>query len=837
MTTQSLQAGQSSPELAALRVTAHGLPLEQKVRLLTGESAWRLHGDPGLGLRPVAVSDGPVGVRGLGEVEGETSALFPAPSAISATWDRDVAYETGQAFAREARDHGVDVVLAPQVNIQRTPVGGRHFECYSEDPLLTAEIGAQVVRGLQDQGVAACVKHYVANDSETDRTTYISHLDPQTLREVYLAPFERAVAAGAWSVMAAYNQVDDTVEARPMTDHRHLLTELLKGELGFDGVVVSDWVATRTTVAPALGGLDLVMPGPGGPWEGALLDAVRDGRVPEAVIDDKVARLLLLARRVGALDQAARPVTATGDLAALIRRTAAQSTVVLRADAENPVWDRPEPASIALVGPNAVRPHVLGGGSSTVRPRHVVTPAEGLAARYPGAQVTVARGGDPRVLAPRLDVEARGLAGVAVEVTYLAADGSPLRAFALAAWDGWLRDLPDEVGSVALRFDVLLDEPGEHRIEVGTVGAHTATVDGLLVSQSADEVGVEVILDSTINNPEGVPAEVHVVEPRRVEIATTHRVIRAQGYGNLVRAELRHRAPGPTADEEIAAAVEAARAADLTIVVVGTNEEVESEGWDRTGLRLPGRQDELVERVLDVAPAAVVVVNAGAPVVLPWLDRARTVLWAWFPGQEAGHSLADVISGAVEPAGRLPWTLPADEADVPVPHARPVDGVIEYTDGVHVGYRGWERAGRTPAAPFGHGLGWTTWSYDSIGEVATTAEGDLVLTVVITNTGARPGRETVQVYVEGPTLPTGAPVGGHDRPVRWLGGFACVDVAAGDVAHVTVTVLRRQLEVWDTATESWVLPPGEYRLRAGRSVRDLRLDTAVQARADETAEE
>ncbi|HEY0239057.1 MAG TPA: glycoside hydrolase family 3 N-terminal domain-containing protein, partial [Friedmanniella sp.] len=454
MTPQSLQADSTSAELATLRLTAHDLPLEQKVRLLTGQSVWRLFGADEVGLRSVAVSDGPVGVRGLGEIEGETSALFPAPSAISATWDRAVAFETGQAFAREARDHGVDVVLAPQVNIQRTPVAGRHFECYSEDPLLTAEIGTQVVRGLQDQGVAACVKHFVANDSETDRTTYTSHVGTQAMREVYLAPFERAVAAGAWSVMAAYNQVDDTVEANSMTDHHHLLTDVLKDELGFDGAVISDWVATRSTVGSALGGLDVVMPGPGGPWEDHLLAAVRDGRVPESVIDDKVARILLLARRVGALDEPARPVTHTGDLAALIRRTAAQATVVLRSDAENPVWDRPAPASIALVGPNAVLPHVLGGGSSTVHPAHVVTPAEGLAARFPDATLTVARGGDPRRLAPSLDLEGRGLDSVAVTVTHLAADGSALRPFTLPTWDGWQRDVPDEVDTVELRFAV-----------------------------------------------------------------------------------------------------------------------------------------------------------------------------------------------------------------------------------------------------------------------------------------------------------------------------------------------------------------------------------------------
>ncbi|WP_251150011.1 glycoside hydrolase family 3 N-terminal domain-containing protein [Cellulosimicrobium sp. Marseille-Q4280] len=830
MTPQSRPGADASPELDDLRTRAQRLPLREKVRLLTGQSMWRTHGHDGLALRPVVLSDGPVGVRGTSEVEGETSILFPSPSAISATWDRDVAHETGRAFAREARTHGVDVVLAPQVNIQRTPVGGRHFECYAEDPFLTAEIGTGVVRGLQDEGVAACVKHYVANDSETDRTSYVAHVDPRTLREVYLAPFEAAVDAGAWSVMAAYNQVDDDTETAPMTAHRHLVTDVLKRELGFDGAVVSDWVATHTTAESANGGLDLVMPGPGGPWEDRLVRAVEDGLVPEAEIDDKVARLLLLARRVGALDEPARPLTYDGDLRELVRRTAARGTVVLRSDAENPVWDRPPPRSIALAGPNAVRPHVLGGGSSTVVPTHVVTPAEGLAARWPDASLTVSRGGDARRLAPRLDLTARSLPDQALQVTWLDAEGATLRKEVLAHWDGFLRDLPDTVDTVVLEADVLLDEPGDHTLEVGTVPGHTIEVDGVVVAHDPHRSGVEVILDSSINNPVGVPALVHVDAPRCVRVTASLLVTRAQGYGNMVRAELRHRVPAPSVEQEIAEAVDAARAADLTVVVVGTNEEVESEGWDRTSLALPGRQDELVERVLDADPDAVVVVNAGAPVLLPWLDRARTVLWVWFPGQEAGHSIADVLAGAVEPTGRLPWTLPADAADVPVPHAVPAGGVVEYTDGVHVGHRAWVRSGRVPAAPFGHGLGWTTWSYDEVAPATWTPDGDAAVVVRVTNTGTRHGRETVQVYLE-------APVAHRDRPSRWLGGFASVDVAAGGSAHVTVTVPRRRFEVWDTDSERWDLPAGTYRLRVGRSIDDLRLDTAVRALESTTGRE
>lgn len=704
MTSTSPRVAALPHDLPGLTAIARSLALDERVRLLTGASVWKLHGMPSLGLRPITVSDGPAGVRGLGDDPQATSALFPAPSAIGATWDPQLATAVGRAFARQARERGVDVVLAPQVNIQRTPVGGRHFECYSEDPYLTSVIGTSVIIGLQSQGVAACVKHYIANDSETDRTSYISRVDTQAMREVYLAPFEHAVKHGnVWTAMAAYNQVDDGVETSQMTDHHRLVVDLLKNELGFDGVMMSDWMATKQTVASANGGLDLVMPGPGGPWEDALLAAVRAGHVDESVIDDKVARILLLASRVGAIGNAAEQPFDL-DVSALIERAAAQSTVVLARDDANPVWDRPAPTSIALIGPNAVTLHVLGGGSSTVRPPHVVTPEEGLRARYPEAAVRVARGGNSRRLAAELDLATRAVnADARVTATHYAADGTVVAVHQLASWDGWIWDVPDGVETIDLAITVTLAERGVHYLSVGTVGGHRIEIDGKLAAEDWTPAGVEVVLNSTINYPDGVEIAVAVTEPREVRIASSHLVIRAGGYGAVVRAALRHRVPERSIDEEIVEAVEAARDSELTVVIVGTNEEVESEGWDRESLRLPGRQDELVEAVLAADPDAVVIVNAGAPVILPWLDRAKTVLWTWFPGQEAGHALAAVLAGDLEPAGRLPWTLPATEGDVPVPNAIPVDGIVDYTDGVHVGYRAWERTGRIPARPFGFG--------------------------------------------------------------------------------------------------------------------------------------
>ncbi|MER5884544.1 glycoside hydrolase family 3 C-terminal domain-containing protein [Streptomyces sp. NPDC001941] len=797
------------------------LDLAAKVRLLTGADLWSLPPEPAVGLGAVTMSDGPQGVRGTGREDDPTGLLAPAPSALGATWDVELADRLGALFAAEARRKGVDLVLAPLANLQRTPVAGRHFEYYAEDPLLTARLAAGVVRGLQGAGVAACVKHFVANDSETDRTRYVSRIDERALREVYLAPFEQVLAeAGPWSVMAAYSGVDDGSESAPMAEHRGLLRRVLKEEWGFDGLVVSDWAATRSTVASAVAGLDVVMPGPEGPWGDALVAAVRDGRVPMDVVDDKVVRLLRLAARVGRLDgRGERPEPVAAD-PGLLRTIAARSMVVLRD--EGGLLPLAAPESVALIGPNAVRPYLQGGGSAFVPARRVVGFEEGLrAALGEGARLSVHRGGDARVRVPFLTAASAtapdGTPGV--EARYLAADGGELGTAVRPTGDwGTFGDFPPGTHRVVLRTRVTLAEQGTHRLQFGCAGRHRLTVDGEVVSYEEERGGVEVVLGSTHNRPPVRHRDLVVGDaPVHAEVEADLEVVDAEGYGRFVSAHLRHRPPGPTVQDEIARAVRAAAEADVAVVVVGTNEEVESEGWDRTDLSLPGHQDALVRAVAAANPRTVVVVNAGAPVLLPWADEVPAVLWAWLPGQEAGHALADVLFGRTEPSGRLPWTLPAREEDVPVPHARPVAGVVDYREGPHVGYRAWDRAGREPAFAFGHGLGWTRWHYEEAALERGPGEAWCTLTVRLTNTGPRTGHEVVQVYLTPPQDPS------LERPVRLLAGFAMVRARAGETVTATVAVPRRAAEVWDTGAGCWRLPPGRYLLRVGRSSRDARL--------------
>ena len=356
------------------------LSLEQKVRLLTGADAWSLYAIDAVGLRSMVVSDGPSGVRGRRFDPGKPSSSLPCPVALGATWDERLVTEVARALGEEARSRGVDVLLAPTVNIVRTPLSGRGFECFSEDPVLTARLAVAYVRGVQESGVGATAKHYVANDSETDRRTYDARISEQVLRELYLAPFEACVfEADVAMVMAAYNSVN----GHTMTANATLLRDLLKDEWGFQGVVVSDWSATRTTGPTALAGLDLVMPGPRGPWGDQLVMAVRDGTVPEVVVDDKVSRLLRLARRVGALNGVLEidlpdgadghhpePMTATPTFIdpTLLRDVTSRSFVLLRNQGELLPLRPSDVRRVALIGPNAIEPQTQGGGSVRVLP-------------------------------------------------------------------------------------------------------------------------------------------------------------------------------------------------------------------------------------------------------------------------------------------------------------------------------------------------------------------------------------------------------------------------------------------------------------------------------------
>ncbi|WP_427918743.1 beta-glucosidase family protein [Streptomyces sp. cg40] len=797
---------------AAVEQALAELDLDDKARLLAGEDMWSLPALPAIGLKPVVMSDGPIGVRGVRWSADDPSVALPSPTALAATWDPALAERAGAVLAQEARRKHVHVLLAPTVNMQRSPLGGRHFELYSEDPRLAGLIGAGYVRGVQSGGVATVLKHFVANDAETDRFTVDNIVSERALRELYLAPFEVIVAAARpWGLMTAYNAVNGT----RMIENGRLVNDVLRGEWGFDGVNISDWTGALDTVGSIEAGLDIAMPGPRTVYGEALARAVRDGRVGEETVDAAVRNVLRLAARVGVLEgvESAVPTPpAQVDGRRVAREIARRSFVLLRN--EGGVLPLRQ-GSVALIGAAAREPRILGGGSATVFPADIISPLDALASVLPEGALSYTVGADPHQ-----DVTVGGQ-GIELRAVCHDADGRVIGTGSAPGgsiqWMG--SDLPAGVSyetlhSVTLTGTLTPRETGLHAFGVRGLGAFTLTVDGTIcfdgVQHSAGDDPFEAFFGAPVRH-----ADVALTAGRAVQVRLVHTVSVPDDLpGKAVGFALAHQEPRRDEEELIAEAVAAARAADTAVVVVATTDRIESEGFDRSDLRLPGRQDDLVRAVAAANPNTVVVVNAGAPVELPWREDVPAVLLSWFPGQEGGPALADVLTGVHEPGGRLPTTW-GSLADAPVTAVVPENGRLTYAEDVFIGYRAWERAGAEPSYAFGHGLGYTDWAYESV-----EADGTGV-TVSVRNTGSRPGREVVQVYA----APAEADSG---RPAQWLAGFATAEAAPGARATVTVELPRRTFEIWDEATGSWTVAKGSYVIRAGRSIADCRLVTTVE---------
>jgi beta-glucosidase len=801
------------------------LDLQTKVTLLTGASGFTLAPEPAIGLDEVRLSDGPTGVRGLQFVEGRPVTLFPNATLLASAWSEEGAYEVGALLAEEAMAQHIHVVLGPTINLHRSLLGGRLFEAFSEDPLLTGKLAAAYVRGLQDQRIGACPKHLIANESETERMTMNSVVDEATLRELYLLPFEITVAeADPWCIMAAYNLVNGV----PATEQHHVINEIVKGEWGYSGLVMSDWYATRSAGPAANGGLDLVMPGPIGPWGANLVDAVRSGEVAESVVDEHLRRLLRLADRVGALGD---PRDWPADLPApdsptrkeqMTRLAAAGMTVLANHESVLPLT---RGQTVALVGRHALETIDMGGGSAQVPAPYQISVAEGLTALL-GDAVTVVDGVEVRRRpVARSDFLTDPVTGEpGIHAWLHAADGSLIeeRHHTGAATTIALENVfVDKVSRVVLKARI--DVKGS--VEVGvfgggewhvTVGSHALRFS---LRSSGTGFAEEIIAppaDSAVVDVDGPAVIEATVEAEHPLGITVDEVADAQGsavvsltamatFGLIAR-------PAPRSPEEVIRdAAAAAAAADVAVVVVGVTEEQETESVDKATLHLPGAQNAMVAAVAAAARRTVVVVNAATPVIMPWADRVAAILWVGLPGQEGGHAVAAALLGDMEPAGRLVTTFPAADALAPAWSVTPVDDDLPYAEGTFIGYRGhYADRAPTPVFWFGHGLGYARWEYSE--PTLLAGAGSPAVAVTVTNTGSRDSREIVQVYL----LPAEP-----DQPVR-LVGWRAVTAAPGESVRAEVHTDERLWRRWSTANNRWeALAPGGQLLLA-RGLGDIR---------------
>ncbi|WP_442763488.1 glycoside hydrolase family 3 C-terminal domain-containing protein [Malikia spinosa] len=802
------------------------MTLQEQVALLSGADFWTTFPVPRLDIPAVKVSDGPNGARGGIFKDGPSTACFPAGIALAATWNPDLVQQAGAALGQEALLKGARVLLAPTVNLQRTVFNGRNFECHSEDPWLSSELAVAYVRGVQSQGVAATIKHFVGNESEYQRMTMSSDIPERALRELYLLPFERAVKeAGVWAVMTSYNRLDGTFAA----DHRRLVTQVLREEWGFDGLVMTDWFAGHDTVLSVQAGTDLEMPGPARERGDKLVQAVNQGRLPAQAVRDCARRVLRLMERVGSFQDPVIPAERADDLPAhraLIRELGAQGCVLLKNESRTLPLEKTPGARVALIGLAALVPQIMGGGSATVNAHYRIAPIDALRAQWPQASFTHSVGADIHRWVPVLRApvtieyfDSPDLAGPVVQVQQVDSTDQM-----------WTEHRPEGVTgqhfSARARLDYVAQQSGHYQFSLISAGRSRAFINGQLAVDAwsgwsrgetyftfgCDEVlhardlqageRCQITIEYSSATPEPIP-------------------MRALRFGA-------HRVLG---EPDIAAAVQAASEADLAVVFAGLNAEWDNEGLDRNRLELPQRQNELIARVVAANPRTVVVLQTGSPVTLPWLDAVPAVLQAWYPGQECGNAIADVLLGAAEPGGRLTQTWPLREPDS-VAFGQPLnypgqDGHVRYDEGLFIGYRHYQQRGLQTLFPFGHGLSYTEFEYGPIrGLPSRFKAGDsLSVEVPVRNTGRRAGQAVVQLYVQDEACSV-------PRPLRELKGFAKLQLEAGASGLARLTLTMRAFAFFDDRRAAWVAEAGRFQLQAGVSVDRIVASATVELEED-----
>jgi beta-glucosidase len=795
------------------------MTIEEKIDLLGGVEGFYVRGVPRLGVRRFKMADGPLGVRNYGP-----ATTMAAGIALAATWNPDLAELVGKEIGRDAQARGVHFLLGPGVNIYRAPMNGRNFEYFGEDPFLASRIAVGYIKGVQSTGVSATIKHFMGNNSEFDRHNTDSVIDERTMREIYLPVFEAAVReAHVGAIMDSYNLIN----GEHMTENGYLNIDVVKKEWGFDGIIMSDWSSTYSTVTAANGGLDLEMPFGAFLNRQNLMPAIEQGKVSTVTIDDKVRRILGLAARFGWLDRGQVDLSIPrynqqGRDAAL--QAARESMVLLKNDNSLLPFGKSDIKSVAIIGPDAYPAVPVGGGSARVEPFAAVSFLGGLG-NYLGTTVPTyySRG------VPTLSEMAQ-----ATNFVTTATDGQKgLRA-------EYFKDA-DLTGAPVLTRT-------ESHINVGTgtgkifpEGTHSERWSGNYVPERSGVYDVFVestgedggfyrlyVDDQLVFDNWSICTAIMNSTSLQFE-ATAHKVVlehhgRSQWHAAKLRMGI---LPHDSVVDQQAKLL--AAKADAVIVPIGFDPEMESEGGDRT-FRLPPGQEQLIQEMRAANKNVVVVITSGGAVDMSsWVDGVPAVLQAWYPGQEGGTALAEILFGDVNPSGRLPVSFERHWEDNPVHDSYyPQDGTnrVTYKEGIFVGYRGYERSGKKPLFPFGYGLSYTSFTYSnlSVTPVVTKSGTSSVwiakVSFDVTNSGEREGADVAQVYVSDDHSPV-------ERPAKELKGFVKIKLKAGEKQRVEVTLDQRDLSYYDVKSKGWRATPGRFVVRVGSSSENILLQGSL----------
>ena len=795
------------------------LTLEEKIELLSGFDAWQTNKIDRLGIPSIKMSDGPNGVRGDGN-SGKSSACFPCAISIGSSWNLNLINTLGEELASEAKLKDVDVLLGPTINIHRHPLGGRHFECFSEDPFLTGKIAIEYVKGVQSKNIAACLKHFVGNDTEFERYTVSSNIDERTLREIYLLPFEMAIKeANAKVVMSAYNKLNNIY----CSSHENLLIEILKDEWGFDGYVVSDWGAARDTIENAIGGLDLEMPGPAKSWGENLITAINDKAVPEDLINDKVKRILNVASFCKRFENPIRKPERDNDSKLkrkLLKDAAQEGMVLLKNDGILPL--KKDIKSIGIIGPNAEKAQIIGGGSATLVPYHESHPVSSFQNNFSEKTIVKsAKGCHTYRYLPEINKSLTKENGFVVEYFNVTDNKNDfisskvLRGSKFWIFEGFAKDIigTEDRPDIFVKFSCTYvpDISGEHAFEIFAIGKSKLLINNEeIIDNWTDPLPGDAFFAHGSSSKRGAS---HLEKDKSYQIEIQYKF-----EGNFPAIYIGCQPPDKI--DLLDEALNIAKEVDEVILLVGTNSDWETEGNDRVDFNLPGEQNTLIEKVLDINPNAIIVLNTGSPVNMPWVNKAKSILQSWYAGQEYGDALFEILTGLVNPSGKLPTTFPKRIEDTPAYSCYPGENLqMSYDEKLLIGYKWYDRKKIEPLFHFGHGLSYTNFEYSNL-IISNSHQNDFICSFDIENVGDVSGFEISQCYISFMNS-------NEDEPIKKLQGFDKTYINSGEIKKIEICLDSKSFSTWDIKNHQWEIKKGVFNILIGSSSNDIKLKDSI----------
>ncbi|VAX15833.1 beta-glucosidase [hydrothermal vent metagenome] len=786
------------------------MTLEEKVSLLGGYDDMTSNSIGRLGIPKLDMANGP---HGVGGEEGAT--FFSSGISLAATWNPELVEKVGEAIGEEANYFDKEIMLGPCVNIHRLPIGGRNFESYSEDPYLASRMGVAWIKGVQSKDVAACVKHYAGNEQEFERNGVNVIMDERTFHEIHLPAFKAAVQeANTYTVMSAYNKF----RGEFCSENKYLLTDVLRNELGFDGFVISDWDATHSTIPSAFAGLDMEMPGPPQYFGDSLIIAVKNGKLSEDVIDQKVLDILRVMLKLGVIDGTAKPKTDNFEAhKALSLKVSHESIVLLKNEKNLLPLNKNKIKTIAVIGPMAEAASLGGGGSSEVLASDSISILEGLKNKL-GNSVKInyinaikfntefPSIGSKYLYTMEGNKMVHGLTGVYYNNVHL--QGEPV--FSRIDKDvnfDWGQGSPDErivKDGFGVRWTGVLVPPksGKYKLGVNSNDGSKLFLNGKLIVHNWGNHAAKMR-----------SALVYLEKGKSYNIMIEY-------FETGGSASMKFQWEPQQKAKFDSKAIDIAKDADIVILSVGMTKIFECEGFDRENMDLPGAQNQLIKAVAEANPNTIVLITGGTPIsMMSWINNVPAIVELFYPGQEEGFAVADILFGDVNPSGKLPDTFPKYYKDNPTyPFYPGKNSTLVYGEGIYVGYRYYDTKSVEPLFPFGFGLSYTTFALSDMemDKTKLNKDGELTVHVKVSNTGKRAGAEIVQLYIHDEESSV-------DREYKALKGFQRVELAPGEEKTVLFKIDRKDLAFYDMQSHGWKAEAGKFKILVGNSSKDIAL--------------